>query len=72
MSAEVVFGPPRTVDEGAGELSVLDAALDAADATARRRAHTQVARGVRLAAAELARSGVPEPVAAALQERFSE
>jgi len=59
MGAEVLLGPPRSIDEGGGMLGLLDAALASGDLKAADEPMQQVVRALRLIDHELSLHGVP-------------
>ena len=63
-SAEVLFGPQRPAEEGAGALAALDVALSLRDPRATYAALGQVERALELAAEEIDRGGLPAGTAA--------
>jgi cytochrome c peroxidase len=65
MSAEVLFGPRRPVEETAGALSALDAAIGRRDGAASTRVLAQIEPALLLAREEIERSGLPAAAGAA-------
>ncbi|APR81572.1 Cytochrome c551 peroxidase [Minicystis rosea] len=66
LASEVMFGPPRSVNESGGMLGALDRAVTQGDATSAARAVDQIAPALALAEAEIARTGVPAEAASVL------
>lgn len=69
LASEVLWGPRRPSDDGAGALAVLDTALESADCEAARRALVAIGKAQALAAADLERRTVsPSVLARTLSE----